>query len=675
MARSKESRRSQKRLKQEPEAGAPAEALSHRLPLLGLALAVVLFYGTPLTSPQTSIQWDAVDVHYTFQKYFSDHVRQGVFPHWTPYVFAGYPFLSDPQVGAWYPLNWPFFLFGITPRSIEWELALHALIAAVGAYLAGWQILRDRCAATLAAVFFAFSGFFAAHSSHVGMYQTASWLPWLIWILLRAIANPSPLWPLLAGLVTGMLILAGHFQTALYTGWALGCAALALVAAGQASARRVALTLGTAAAVGLLIAAIMIVPGLELTGLSIRSTVRFDRATNSPLVPSALGTLVLPNALGALEGAYHGPEDITQYYFYGGILLLPLVAVGLRKFREQAVACALIVPALWYALGPEAGLHRVLSWLPGLRHVRAPVHIWFVVALGLALLAGSGFVIARERLKLRAAAWLIPLVVFGDVVYWNSASNPLAYSRSSYNALYGDKLTEFEARIGSKLAPLDRFHAPYALPAFGPQNHLMHARVSGTYGYSPLALLAYSEYFQAAAKTPKLIHALGVRARLDLGQRGVVAETSALPRVTFARQVRVTHDARRELETLDPAETVLSPVPVPAHDAAATAQVTQHGEGWYRIRYRAAGPSLLRVAEAYYPGWHASVNGAPASIHPVDHALTGVLVPKGEGEIVLRYDTRGFWPLLTVSLVTLLMAAAGIGWLLWRRDGKGALVA
>jgi hypothetical protein len=25
------------------------------------------------------------------------------------------PLLADPQVGAWYPLNWPFFLAGIGP--------------------------------------------------------------------------------------------------------------------------------------------------------------------------------------------------------------------------------------------------------------------------------------------------------------------------------------------------------------------------------------------------------------------------------------------------------------------------------------------------------------------------------------------------------------------------------
>src|SRR5690349_3444083 len=83
-----------------------------------LGLATLLFYWIPLTSSQTSIQWDAVDVHYSAQKYFADRVLRGELPFWTPYIFSGFPFLADLQTGAWYPLNWPFFLAGVTPGAI-----------------------------------------------------------------------------------------------------------------------------------------------------------------------------------------------------------------------------------------------------------------------------------------------------------------------------------------------------------------------------------------------------------------------------------------------------------------------------------------------------------------------------------------------------------------------------
>src|SRR5581483_12040237 len=79
-----------------------------------LALATVLFWAIPLFSPQATIHWDLADVSYPAQKYFSDSIRSGHLPYWTPYLYSCMPFLSDPRTGAWYPLHWPFYLIGIT---------------------------------------------------------------------------------------------------------------------------------------------------------------------------------------------------------------------------------------------------------------------------------------------------------------------------------------------------------------------------------------------------------------------------------------------------------------------------------------------------------------------------------------------------------------------------------
>ncbi len=122
-----------------------------------LILVVLVFYWNPLTNPETSVHWDAVDVHYCSQKYFADRAVHGELPFWTPYLFAGFPFLSDPQVGAWYPLNWPFFVSGITAWSIEAELALHAMIAALGAWLWIRRLTSSPGAAFAGALCYSFS--------------------------------------------------------------------------------------------------------------------------------------------------------------------------------------------------------------------------------------------------------------------------------------------------------------------------------------------------------------------------------------------------------------------------------------------------------------------------------------------------------------------------------------
>src|SRR5206468_889898 len=82
-----------------------------------------------LFQPHATIHWDLADVTYPAQKYFADSIHAGRLPYWTPFLYSGMPFLSDPQTGAWYPLHWPFYLIGITPRMLFWELALHSFLA------------------------------------------------------------------------------------------------------------------------------------------------------------------------------------------------------------------------------------------------------------------------------------------------------------------------------------------------------------------------------------------------------------------------------------------------------------------------------------------------------------------------------------------------------------------
>jgi hypothetical protein len=554
----------------------------HVAPLLAIVLGVLIFYWTPLTSGNATIQWDAVDVHYSMQKYFAASVLSGKLPYWTPYIYSGFPFLADPQTGAWYPLNWPFFLIGVSPKALEWELALHCLLAAFGMYWFTLEFVRRREVAATAALLYAFSGFFAGHSSHVGMFQTAAWLPFLLLTVRRAILTGRPVWMLLAGLIVGMDVLIGHFQTAVYSFFAVGLFALWHVIEDRARLARIALTLAVAFSLGLLLSAVQVVPGLELLGESVRATQTFSAATNAPLIPSALLTLFYPNALGAVEGPYHGPQDITQFYFYASFLLLPLAVLRLRRPGVRSLGLVLVAPTMWYAFGPAGRLYSILSRFPGLANVRAPVHMWFIPAMGLALLAAAGFAELLERWNLRYLALGLPLLCFIDVFYWNSLINPLAYARSSFEEMYGAGLQLFQSRVASQIPPLSRLYAQYPSSSFGPQNHPLDSRAETTYGYNPLALRRYVEYLQAAEANPKLLNGLNVSRKLNVSAGTLDVNPHVLPRAYFPKRVIAVKDldsARNELGTLDPAEAAIAVVTAaPRQDTEAAATIT--GSGW-----------------------------------------------------------------------------------------------
>src|SRR5262249_22444950 len=181
-----------------------------------IAACVLLFYWAPLTSSSASIQWDAADMHYPLQKYFSDNLLSGKIPFWTPYLFSGFPFLANPEAAAWYAPHWIFFLTGVTPLSIQLELVLHALLACLGAYLLLVELGESQGASAVGAFAYGLSGFFAGNSSHVGLFSAAAWFPWLLLAYRFAVAGAPVRFAALGGAAGGLMILAGYFQTALY---------------------------------------------------------------------------------------------------------------------------------------------------------------------------------------------------------------------------------------------------------------------------------------------------------------------------------------------------------------------------------------------------------------------------------------------------------------------------
>jgi hypothetical protein len=623
-------------------------------------LLVLIFYATPLFSPQASIQWDAVDVHYSSQKYFSDELRAGRLPFWTPYIYSGMPFLADQQVGAWYVPNWPFFLAGISARAIEWELALHSLLACLGAWLLARDLLQDARSAIFAGLFYGFGGFFAAHSSHVGMFQAAALFPWLIWLVQRAFLPAGTRRPLLYGAlaaaVAGCMILAGHFQTALYCFFGLG-----LWVAVQRSVRGLAV-LAAVAVAAVLLSAIQVLPGLELARNSIRANADFSTGTNGVLRPSALLTLLYPHSNGAATAAYTGPEDVTQVYFYQSLLAVLLCIYGATHRRIRWLALALAVPALWYALGPSGGLYLAIARLPGFRSIRAPVHIWFVISLAMAIVAAAGAEKLSQRWGKGWLPWALMAVAFADLWYWNMEANTLAYARTSYQEGYGAAAILF-ARGTAPLRsnPLHRLWFETDSNSFGPMNGSLNSRTESSYGYNPQQLQTYADYTAAATGNPKLIDGLSATAKLQSNGQ-LVSNTTVIPRVSVPRAV-VRASSRGALGTLDPAvQSVIDPsAPAFEHDGTARAEVTAYSADRYAIRTMSRGTALVRIAVPFFPGWQASVDGSAAPVIAVDHTWSGVVVPAGSHELIFAYHSNWFATGAAISAAALLVLAAAVG--------------
>ena len=81
-------------------------------------------------------------------------------------------------------------------------------------------------------------------------------------------------------------------------------------------------------------------------------------------------------------------------------------------------------------------------------------------------------------------------------------------------------------------------------------------------------------------------------------------------------------------------------------------------------------PGILVLKDAYYPGWHATVNGEPVDVVPTNVLFRGVPVPAGESEVVFAYVPTtwrtGLWLSLSGGLFWLVLASLTFG-RAWRR--------
>lgn len=101
---------------------------------------------------------------------------------------------------------------------------------------------------------------------------------------------------------------------------------------------------------------------------------------------------------------------------------------------------------------------------------------------------------------------------------------------------------------------------------------------------------------------------------------------------------------------------------LPAETGAATelAVIRAFAAEHIEVEVATASPGLLVLAESYFPGWSATVNGEPASCLPANGWMRAVSVPAGTSRVVLSFTSsrlaQGAWVSLLAIVVVLLLA-------------------
>ncbi len=97
-------------------------------------------------------------------------------------------------------------------------------------------------------------------------------------------------------------------------------------------------------------------------------------------------------------------------------------------------------------------------------------------------------------------------------------------------------------------------------------------------------------------------------------------------------------------------------------------QITRYEAENIIINVETPEAAFLVLADAYYPGWQALLDGRSVPIYETNDVLRGVFVPAGSHEIQFQFRPRTLQVAIVLSLAGLLLAL-GVGFFAWRRQG------
>ncbi len=199
-------------------------------------------------------------------------------------------------------------------------------------------------------------------------------------------------------------------------------------------------------------------------------------------------------------------------------------------------------------------------------------------------------------------------------------------------------------------------------------------RVYITSGYARRRVLDMlnAEFFLANPGSTIAERFSGLELVFEGDEGRIYRNTQAMPRAWLVHRAEVIPNDDAQLDALarpdfDPAQIAIVEGPVPNLSAPATAepipQVT-YAPNRVSIRATASTPALLVLADSYYDGWEAEVDGQPTHVYRANYALRGVFLATGEHTIVFNYRPKPFLYGGIISLITL----AGLGVWLGRRS-------
>ena len=370
------------------------------------SLCLVLFLW-PLFSGRGEPRWDAFRQFYPAFAYQADAYAEGRFPLWDPYTNCGYPFHAEPQFSTLSPAA---IAIGSLVRDSGYAFVIYYgflwWIAGMGTIWAAKALGSHPAGGFVAALTYAFSGFFLAHAQHTPYICVAAWLPWVFGLATKSVADSNRGYALLSGATLGLSSLGGYPILVFFTGFALALWLplwfLPGTKPGEHERTRMDLLKSIAGTLCIVGAVAIMVFSPVLHAFFTEGRGYTDRVAplsmveanyGGPLSFPALISLMFPY-MTILRSDLLGGGDMSMTNVYIGAICIPLAIYWyLSTNRTRRWGFLLFVVMMFLtSLGGKAVIRTLLYYLlPPMRFIRfsAPFRLYWIFPVALA--AGLGF--------------------------------------------------------------------------------------------------------------------------------------------------------------------------------------------------------------------------------------------------------------------------------------------
>ena len=147
----------------------------------------------------------------------------------------------------------------------------------------------------------------------------------------------------------------------------------------------------------------------------------------------------------------------------------------------------------------------------------------------------------------------------------------------------------------------------------------------------------------------------------DLPRARLVADAVVLPdEQAMAYLISPEFDPARQVVLSDP-----PPIDLPGGEVEGTVEWVERNNNNVTLRVSADRPTLLVLADNWFPAWKARVGDEEVPVLRANHSLRAVPIPSGEHTVDFYYDSDELrWSLrLTLLSLTVVAGLIGLDWI------------